>query len=229
VYDSLGTPITVDMTAVLQSTASNATTYRYYFTSPENDGPSRALGTGTIVFGSSGQVVSGGTATFSIDRSGTAAVSPMDITANLAGISGISSSTEGSTLSLASQNGAAPGTLTSYSVDPNGVINGSFSNGATETLGQVMLASFTNDQGLVQAGNGTYTVGTNSGPPTLAAPNSSGVGSLQSGAIEESNTDIGTSLVSLINVSTNYQGAARVISVADQLVNDLLTMMQQIA
>jgi flagellar hook protein FlgE len=229
VYDSLGTPITVDMTAVLQSTASNATTYRYYFTSPENDGPSRALGSGTIVFGSSGQVVSGGTASFSIDRSGTAAVSPMDITANLAGISGISSSTEGSTLSLASQNGAAPGTLTSYSVDPNGVINGSFSNGATETLGQVMLASFTNDQGLVQAGNGTYTVGTNSGPPTLAAPNSSGVGSLQSGAIEESNTDIGTSLVSLINVSTNYQGAARVISVADQLVNDLLTMMQQIA
>ena len=106
VYDSLGTPITVDMTAVLQSTASNATTYRYFFTSPDNDGPSRALGTGTIVFGSSGQVVSGGTATFSIDRSGTAAVSPMDITANLAGISGISSSTEGSTLSLASQNGA---------------------------------------------------------------------------------------------------------------------------
>jgi flagellar hook protein FlgE len=229
VYDSLGTPITVDMTAVLQSTASNATTYRYFFTSPDNDGPSRALGTGTIVFGSSGQVVSGGTATFSIDRSGTAAVSPMDITANLAGISGISSSTEGSTLSLASQNGAAPGTLTSFSVDPNGVVNGAFSNGATETLGQVILASFTNDQGLVQNGNGTYTVGTNSGPPTLAAPNSSGVGSLQSGAIEESNTDIGTSLVKLINVSTNYQGAARVISVADQLVNDLLTMMQQIA
>jgi flagellar hook protein FlgE len=229
VYDSLGTPITVDMTAVLQSTASNATTYRYFFTSPDNDGPSRALGTGTIVFGSSGQVVSGGTASFSIDRSGTAAVSPMDITANLSAISGISSSTEGSTLSLASQNGAAPGTLTSFSVDPNGTISGSFSNGATETLGQVILASFTNDQGLVQNGNGTYTVGTNSGPPTLAAPNSSGMGSLQSGAIEESNTDIGTSLVDLINVSTNYQGAARVISVADQLVNDLLTMMQQLA
>ena len=175
VYDSLGTPITVDMTAVLQSTASNATTYRYYFTSPENDGPSTSIGDrndrlrqlGTGCLGRHGDL---------FHRSQRHGGRQSDgHHGQFSGISGISSSTEGSTLSLASQNGAAPGTLTSYSVDPNGVINGSFSNGATETLGQVMLASFTNDQGLVQTGNGTYTVGTNSGPPTLAAPNSSGV------------------------------------------------------
>jgi len=229
VYDSLGTAITVDMTAVLQSTAPDATTYRYFFTSPDNDGPSTALGTGTIVFGSSGQVVSGGTASFSVDRSGTAAASPMTVTANLSGISGIASATSGSSLTLASQNGAAPGTLSSYTINPNGVISGTFSNGATETLGQVVLATFTNNQGLVASGNGTYTVGTNSGPAIVSQPNSSGTGSLQSGAVEQSNTDIGSSLVDLITVSTNYQGAARVISVADQLINDLLTMMQQLA
>jgi flagellar hook protein FlgE len=229
VYDSLGTPITVDMTAVLQSTAPDATTYRYFFTSPDNDGPSTALGTGTVVFGSSGQVVSGGTGSFSVDRSGTAAASPMTVTVNLSGISGLASATSGSSLTLASQNGAAPGTLSSYTIDPNGVISGTFSNGATETLGQVVLATFTNNQGLVANGNGTYTSGTNSGPAIVSQPNSSGAGSLQSGAVEQSNTDIGSSLVDLITVSTNYQGAARVISVADQLINDLLTMMQQLA
>ena len=229
VYDSLGTAITVDMTAALQSTAPGATTYRYFFTSPNNDGPSTALGTGTIVFGSSGQVVSGGTASFSVDRSGTAAASPMTVTANLSGISGLASATSGSSLTLASQNGAAPGTLSSYAIDPNGVISGTFSNGAIETLGQVVLATFTNNQGLVANGNGTYNVGTNSGPAIVSQPNSSGAGSLKSGAVEESNTDIGSSLVDLITVSTNYQGAARVISVADQLINDLLTMMQQLA
>jgi flagellar hook protein FlgE len=229
VYDSLGTAITVDMTAVLQSTAPNATTYRYFFTSPNNDGPSTALGTGTIVFGSSGQVVSGGTASFSVDRSGTAAVSPMTVTANLSGISGIASATSGSSLTLASQNGAPPGTLSSYAIASNGVISGTFSNGAIETLGQVVLATFTNNQGLVANGDGTYNVGTNSGPAIVSQPNSSGAGTLKSGSVEESNTDIGSSLVDLITVSTNYQGAARVISVADQLINDLLTMMQQLA
>jgi flagellar hook protein FlgE len=229
VYDSLGTAITVDMTAVLQSTAPDATTYRYFFTSPDNDGPSTALGTGTIVFGSSGQVVSGGTASFSVDRSGTAAASPMTVTADLSGISGIASATSGSSLTLASQNGAAPGTLSSYAIDPNGVISGTFSNGAIETLGQVVLATFTNNQGLVASANGTYTAGTNSGPAIVSQPNSSGAGSLKSGAVEQSNTDIGSSLVDLITVSTNYQGAARVISVADQHINDLLTMMKQLA
>jgi flagellar hook protein FlgE len=228
VYDSLGTPITVDMTAVLQSTAPGATTYRYFFTSPNNGGPSTALGTGTIVFGSSGQVVSGGTASFSVDRSGTAAVSPMTVTANLNGISGIASATAGSSLTLASQNGAAPGTLSSYAIDANGIISGTFSNGAIETLGQVVLATFTNNQGLVANGDSTYSVGTNSGPAIVSQPNSSGAGSLKAGAVEQSNTDIGSSLVDLITVSTNYQGAARVISVADQLINDLLSMMQQL-
>jgi flagellar hook protein FlgE len=228
VYDSLGTPITVTMNAVLQSTAPGATTYRYYFTSPDNDGSSTALGTGTIVFGSSGQVLSGGNASFTIDRSGTAANSPMTVTADLSAISGISPASEGSTLTMASQNGAAPGSLSSFAIEPTGVITGTGSNGATETLGQVVLAQFSNVQGLVANGNGAYTVGVNSGPAIITKPNGSGSGSIEPGAIEQSNTDIGSSLVDLITVSTNYQGAARVITVADQLVNDLLTLMQQV-
>jgi len=229
VYDSLGTPLTVSMTAVLQSTAPGSTTYQYFFNSPNNNGGSTALGTGSVTFNSIGKVVAGGSATLTINRSSTAAVSPMVITANLSNISGISTQTAGSTLSLASQNGSAPGTLTSFVIDQNGVVNGVFDNGATRTLGQVVLARFANEQGLVQNGSGTFTDGISAGPPDLAKPNSFGAGSLQSGAVELSNTDIGTSLVSLINVSTNYQGNARVISVTDQLVNALLTLAQQTA
>ncbi len=224
VYDSLGTAITVNMTAVLQSTASNATTYRYFFSSADNDLPTTALGTGTVTFDSFGKVVAGGTTTFSIDRSKTAAVSPMVVTADLNGISGISTPAAGSTLSLSSQNGSAPGSLTSFVIDQNGIINGVFDNGATRTLGQIMLARFANDEGLVQAGNGTYSGGVSAGPAVLAKPNSFGAGSLRSGAIELSNTDIGSSLVDLITASTNYQGNTRVIAVVDQLVNDLLQL-----
>jgi flagellar hook protein FlgE len=227
VYDSLGTPLTVTMTAVLQSTAPGATTYRYFFNSNSNNGTSTALGSGTIVFNSAGVVTSGGQGSFSINRSQTAAVSPMVVKVDLSKISGISSQAAGSTLSLASQNGSAPGTLTSFVIDQNGVINGVFDNGDTRTLGQIMLATFANQEGLVQAGNGTFTDGVGAGPANLVKPNTFGAGSLQSGAVELSNTDIGTSLVSLITISTNYQGNARVISVVDQLVNDLLTLAQQ--
>jgi flagellar hook protein FlgE len=227
VYDSLGTPLTVSMTAVLQSTAPDATTYRYFFNSEDNDGGSTGLGTGTITFNSTGQVVDGGTGNFSINRSDTAAVSPMVVSVNMSGISGISTTTAGSTLSMATQNGSAPGTLSSYTIASDGVINGVFSNGDTRTLGQVMLATFSNQQGLVENGNGTFTAGVSAGPAQIAAPNSSGAGSLQAGEVEASNTDIGTSLVQLITVSTNYQGDARVISVADELINDLLTLAQQ--
>ncbi len=102
-----------------------------------------------------------------------------------------------------------------------------FDNGDTRTLGQIMLATFANRQGLVQSGNSTFVDGPGAGPANLTKPNTFGAGSLQSGAIELSNTDIGSSLVSLITVSTNYQGDARVISVVDQLVNDLLQLAQQ--
>jgi flagellar hook protein FlgE len=151
----------------------------------------------------------------------------MDVSVDLSGISGISTTTAGSTLSMAAQNGSAPGTLSSFTISTDGVINGVFSNGDTRTLGQVMLATFANQQGLVENGNGTFTDGVSAGPANIAAANSSGAGSLESGAVEASNTDIGTSLVQLITVSTNYQGDARVISVVDQLINDLLTLAQQ--
>lgn len=228
VYDSLGTPLTVTMTAVLQSTAPDATTYRYFFNSNDNDGSSTGLGTGTITFNSTGQVIDGGTGSFSINRSDTAAVSPMVVSVDMSGISGISTASAGSTLTMASQNGSAPGTLSSYTISSDGVINGVFSNGDTRTLGQVALATFANQQGLVENGNGTFTDGVSAGPANVTAPNSGGAGALQSGAVETSNTDIGTSLVNLITVSTNYQGDARVISVVDELINDLLTLAQQV-
>jgi flagellar hook protein FlgE len=224
VYDSLGTPLTVNMSAVLESTGNGSTSFRYFFSSADNNGPDTALGSGTITFDSLGKVTGGGTGSFAIDRSNTSAVSPMQVTVDLTGISGISSQSAGSTLSLGSQNGSAPGTLTSFVIDENGVINGVFDNGATRTLGQVVLGRFANSEGLVDAGNGNFTAGVSSGPAALAKPNSFGAGSLRSGAIELSNTDVGQSLVDLITTSTNYQANTRVISVVQQLVNDLLTL-----
>jgi len=224
VYDSLGQPVNVRITAALESRQDSKTIYRWYVESFQDSRSDVAIATGQLVFDSQGKVSSGGSVTFSLERADTAAVSPMQITMDLSQISGISTEAAGSRLNLNSQNGTAPGTLQSFVIDETGIINGVFDNGIIRTLGQIVLARFANPDGLIEDGSTTYKEGVSSGAPQLTTPSTFGVGSIRAGAIELSNTDIGKSLVDLIVASTNYRGNARVISSVQQLVDELLLL-----
>ncbi len=223
-YDSLGQPINVRVTTSLESRDVNKTTYRWYLESAEDAGTDVAIQTGTIDFDSLGKVTNGGRATFSLDRSNTAAVSPMQVTIDFTQVSGISTASAGSRLNLSAQDGSPPGTLQSFVIDESGVINGVFDNGIIRTLGQITLARFANPDGLVEDGSTTFKEGVSSGSPFFVAPSTFGVGSIRAGAIELSNTDIGKNLVDLIVASTNYRGNARVISSVQNLVDELLQL-----
>ncbi|MEX0703452.1 MAG: flagellar hook-basal body complex protein [Planctomycetales bacterium] len=224
VYDSLGEQITLKMTAYLESQSGSQTVFRFFVESFDDSRTDIALSDGTITFDSLGNVIATSNTTFSVERNDTAAVSPMQITLDLSNISGISSASAGSTLSLVLQDGSGPGTLTNFVIDENGIINGVFDNGIIRTLGQITLARFTNPQGLVEAGNGTFREGVSSGSPFLVTAGNFGAGTIRAGAIELSNTDIGRNLVDLIVASTNYRGNARVISSIQQLVDELLVL-----
>ncbi|MEX0717929.1 MAG: flagellar hook-basal body complex protein [Planctomycetaceae bacterium] len=224
VYDSLGEQITLKMTSYLESQSGSQTVFRFFVESFDDSRGDTALSNGTITFDSLGNVVDTTGSTFSIERNDSAAVSPMQITLDLSNISGISSVSAGSTLSLVLQDGSGPGTLTNFVIDENGIINGVFDNGVIRTLGQVTLARFTNPQGLVEAGGGTFREGVGSGSPFLVTAGNFGAGTIRAGAIELSNTDIGRNLVDLIVASTNYRGNARVISAIQQLVDELLVL-----
>ncbi|MCA9040974.1 MAG: flagellar hook-basal body complex protein [Planctomycetaceae bacterium] len=224
VFDSLGQAVNVKMSAVLESQTSTSTTFRYFIESEDDSDQNVFVDTGLITFDSNGQVSDGGTAIFDVTRDNTAAVSPMQITVDFSQLSGISSESAGSSISLSSQDGSDPGTLTNFVIDETGVINGVFDNGIIRTLGQVTLARFSNPQGLLEAGSGTFREGVSSGPPFLATPGNFGAGTIQAGAIELSNTDIGRNLVDLIVASTNYRGNARVISSVQELVDELLIL-----
>lgn len=224
VYDSLGQPIVVRFTAVLEGRSTGQTKYRWYIESLEDSRSDVAIANGELYFDSQGVVSDGGTIAFSLERSDTAATSPMQITGDLWQISGISTVSAGSQLNLAAQDGTPPGTLQSFAIDGSGVINGLFDNGIIRPLGQVVLARFANPNGLVEDGNTTFREGISSGPPAILTPGTLGVGTIRGGAVELSNTDIGRSLVDLIVASTNYRGNARVISSVQQLVNELLLL-----
>jgi flagellar hook protein FlgE len=224
VYDSLGQPVNVRLTAVLQERNPSETIYRWFIESSEDSRQDVAIATGELKFDSLGRVSGGGSVPFSLERTNTAAVSPMQITANFTGISGISTEAAGSRLNLTSQDGTAPGTLQSFVIDESGVINGVFDSGIIRNLGQVTLSRFANPNGLIEDGSTTFKEGVSSGAPILVQPGTFGVGTIRAGAIELSNTDIGKNLVDLIVSSTNYRGNARVIGSVQQLVDELLLL-----
>ena len=117
-----------------------------------------------------------------------------------------------------------PGTLSSFNINGGGTISGIFSNGVIRSLGQIVLARFSNPLGLVERGGTTYLEGIASGPAQIVAPGDQGSGNIRAGSVELSNTDVGRNLVELIVASTNYRGNARVISSTQQLVDELLVL-----
>jgi flagellar hook protein FlgE len=224
VYDSLGVPINVNVTVDLESTSSSSTVYRWFANSPNNQpvsGNSTAVGTGTLTFDGNGNLVSVDNDTVAIQRSGLAS-SSLQFKLNFNQVSGLDTSTP--TLSVSNQDGSAPGTLSSYTINGDGTINGVFSNGVTRTLGEIQLARFTNDDGLEAVGNNDYAAGVNSGLPIQGNPGTQGIGTVTSGALEESNTDVGQSLINLILASTQYRANSRIVTVTDQLYDNLLSL-----
>ncbi len=129
-----------------------------------------------------------------------------------------------SSLSATRQDGFPPGKLTSYLIGEDGKIRGVFDNGTERDLGQIRLARFANPTGLDQRGKNLFATGVNSGLPVVGNPGEQGIGTVVSGAVEQSNTDISKNLIDLITASTQYRGNARVITAAQQLLDELLNL-----
>jgi flagellar hook protein FlgE len=230
-YDSLGNPLNVRVTTALESTANGQQTYRWFATTPDNvptGDPTKdvatVVGTGLMSFDSSGAYVPSVTpATVSINRTGADATTPVLFNLDFTKVTALNQGAE-SVVQTASQDGFPAGTLSSFSITEDGIIKGVYSNGVTRDLGQIAMARFANNDGLVQVGNNLWSKGVNSGEPLKGTPGDSGLGSLTSGAVELSNADIGQNLIELILASTQYRGGARVITATQQLLDELLQL-----
>jgi flagellar hook protein FlgE len=180
------------------------------------------VGTGLITFDGEGNLVSVTNSTVSIDRRNVPSNSPLEFQLDFTQMSGLAE--ESSTMAASRQDGSPPGTLTSFTIGEDGIIRGVFDNGIARDLGQVRLARFTNPAGLEQRGQNLYATGTNSGLPVEGDPGENGLGSLIAGAVELSNTDIGQNLIDLVLATTQYRGNTRVITTAQQLIDELLNL-----
>ena len=224
-YDSLGFPVKLRVTAVMESRNDQQTVYRWYADSADNsvkDSPAIAVGTGLIYFDGNGNLISAPNATLAVDRSGLPSTKPLQISLNFDNVNGLASN--GATIAAARQDGSPPGVLTSYVIGEDGTIRGVFSNGISRDLGQIRLARFSNPGGLEQRGQNLYAQGINTGLPIEGRPAENGLGTISAGALELSNTDVGGDLVTLVLASTQYRSNARVITATQQLFDELLNI-----
>ena len=113
--------------------------------------------------------------------------------------------------------GYAAGEQTGMSVEKDGRVYASYSNGERLLQGQVVLASFVNAEGLKNISGTAWTETAASGAAMLGSPGVGQYGSLASGALESSNVDLTQQLVGLMEGQRNYQANTQVISTNKEL------------
>jgi len=221
VYDSLGASHV--LTVQYAKTAAN--TWSYSISVPAADtggtGTPTPVATGTLTFDSDGNLTSPTAPVSGINISGWAnGASPTNLTWNLFGVSGsplITQQDASSSTGSSYQNGYGVGTLSGYSVLPDGTVQGQFSNNQTLALGQVAIARFANVQGLQQLGGNDFQSTFASGAAVIGQAGAGGNGTVTGGAVENSNVDLSTEFAKMIVAQQTYEANAKVLTTLNQV------------
>jgi flagellar hook protein FlgE len=233
IYDSLGTSHVLTFT--FTKTGANAWNYALsipageYTPATGSTLPAGVVAQGALTFNSNGIL-----ATPAADVTGIVIPNLTDGAADITydwklynGTSPLIGQTTGSnSTSATQQNGAASGTLTSYSIGSDGTITGSFSNGKTASLGQLALANFADNQGLQREGNTDFGETLASGQAVIGVPGTGGRGDLSGGALESSNVDIASEFANLIVAQRAFEANAKAVTTFDQITQDTINLKQ---
>ncbi len=124
------------------------------------------------------------------------------------------------------QDGYGTGNLETVSVNEDGIVTGGFTNGQTLTLGQVALANFEDPTGLNSVGGNRFIESPESGQANVGTPQSGGRGSINGGALEQSNVEISDQFIDLIAYQKAFQANARTITTADGLLQEVFQLIR---
>ncbi len=178
---------------------------------------------GSLVFNASGQLIPAST-TFTgltVTPAAPSIVPPFAVTVD---ISKVTQYGAGFAVSNLTQNGYPPGELVGLKIGENGIITARYSNGETQSAGQLALADFRNVQGLSPTGGGHWVETFASGQPVQGAPGQGKFGALRAGALEESNIDLTAELVSMMTAQRAYQANAQTVKTQDQVLSTLVNL-----
>lgn len=147
---------------------------------------------------------------------------PMAFAVNVAGTTQFGNANDVKKLT---QDGYTSGTLTSFAINQDGTVTGKYSNEQSKALGQIVLSSFVNPNGLQPKGDNVWAETSASGQPLTGTPGAgTKLGALASGALEASNVDLTSELVNLIIAQRTYQANAQTVKTQDQVMQTLVNL-----
>ncbi|MDD2877270.1 MAG: flagellar hook protein FlgE [Acidiphilium sp.] len=245
VYDALGNMQPLNLS---WSQSGTADTWNLAVTSP--NATTSPIATASMTFGPGGTVASAASGTLSSLSTSTAGASasantsggpatltlPADfgsgsqpIALDLGTFAGTAGLTQyaGTSLNLqgATQNGTPPGNFSNLSIDTQGNVTVNYSNGFSQAVAQVPLATFAAPDALQNQSGQLYTASQGSGAATVNAVGSNG-NTLVTGSTESSNVDIATQFTNLITAQQAYTANSKVITTAQQLLQTVVNMVQ---
>src|ERR1700744_680701 len=230
VFDSLGGSHT--LTYTFTKTAANS--WNYAITIPAADvgatGNPVSVKAGTLTFNGSGQLTAPAANVTGITINNLAdGSSPLTFSWNLFDANNNGLLTQVSNPSATSsthQDGFSSGSLERYIIESDGTIQGTFSNGQTSALGQIALATFANEQGLIRNGSNDFLASLASGQADVGKAATGGRGTLSGGSLEQSNVDIATQFAQLIVAERSYQANAKSVTTFDEVTQTTINLIQ---
>lgn len=225
VFDSLGQ--SHQATITYDKTATN--TWSYSIALPAGDATGAPVNnTGTLTFDTSGNLISP-TGTISGISFPTLADGASNLTFNW-NLNGGGASPLVTQLASANSNGAntqdgfTSGNYTGFTVDPSGVIEAKFSNGNSETIGQVAVANVANVQGLVSVGGNNFQTTGASGQAVAGVAGTGGRGVVDDSTLEQSNVNISTEFSNLIVAQRAFEANSKTITTFDTVSQDVIQL-----
>lgn len=216
VFDNLGSEHELTLTLTEGATANT------WDWSASVGGGASVTGTGTLTFDpSTGALTSGSPGTITFTPPAASGQSPFDIDLDFGDVGQLAVDMQ---FQASSQNGYSPGSLSSFSVNTDGVVVGLYTNGLTRPLGQIALAIFPNANGLERQGSNLWRNTDNSGVPVIGTAKTGGRGLINSGFLEQSNVDIGNEFTDLIITQRGFQANTRVVTTVDEMMQELINM-----
>ncbi len=119
-------------------------------------------------------------------------------------------------------NGAVFGNLSGVEIDQDGFVTALFDNGVRRQVYQLPVATFVNPNGLNAVEGNAYGITSDSGPINLRAAGTAGAGLIAPSALEASTVDIAEEFTGLITIQRAYSANTRVVTTADELLEELI-------
>jgi flagellar hook protein FlgE len=225
-YDSLG----ASHSLTIKFTKTSANNWYWQASVPASSGTlTESSSKGSVQFNTDGSILSMSPSTPTIHFTPSGGASGQDVELDfgaIGGFDGITQTSSDSVVSALTQNGSASASLSNINIDQYGNIVGVFTNGESQTLAQILLATFKNTNGLVSVGDNMYTVSANAGEPLVGDPGQNTGTTIQSGALEQSNVDLSEEFTNMIVAQRGFQANARVVTVSDQILQEITNLVR---